>query len=84
MKTEDRLTDVILSFDEGAEISGYRTVKNTVEFFGKDGERLTPSYAAVGSGYERASGKFKATTRVDADPSQISVSVSGSTHYLGG
>jgi hypothetical protein len=75
MKSRERLTDVLLSFDDGAVIYGYRTDGNAIEFFGANGERLTPSYAAVGSGYERASGKFKSTTRVDVDPNQISGNV---------
>jgi hypothetical protein len=75
MKTKERLTDIVVSFDEGAVIYGYRSSGEAIEFFGKNGEPLTPSYAAIGSGYERASGKFKSTTRVDVDPSHISESV---------
>lgn len=75
MKTRERLTDIIMSFDEGAEIHGYRQNGETIEFYGKDGEPLTPSYAAIGAGYERDSGKFKSTTRVTVDPQNISASV---------
>ena len=75
MKTNERLTDVLISFEDGAVIYGYRSNGTKIEFLGANGERLTPSYAAVGSGYERASGKFKSTTRVDVDPRQISGNV---------
>jgi hypothetical protein len=75
MKSRERLTNVLLSFDEGAVIHGYRSNGETIEFFGKNGETLTPTYAAVGSGYERDSGKFKTTTRVDVNPLHISASV---------
>lgn len=59
MKSDEPLTDIILAFDEGAEIHGYRATGNTIEFFGKNGETLTPSYTAIGSGYRRILGKYK-------------------------
>jgi hypothetical protein len=64
-----------MSFDEGVVIYGYRLDGETIEFFGKDGEPLTPSYAAVGAGYARDSGKYKSTTRVAVDPRHISGNV---------
>lgn len=75
MKKRERLTDIVFSFDERAEIHGYRVVGETIEFFGQNGELLTPAYAAIGSGYERDSGKFKSTVRVDVDPFNITASV---------
>ena len=75
MKSRERLTDVLMSFDEGAVIYGYRVNGESIEFFGKDGEILTPSFAAIGAGYERDSGKYKSTTRVAVDPQNISASV---------
>ena len=75
MKTKERLTDILFSFDERAEIHGYREVGGTIEFFGKNGEPLIPSYAAVGAGYEKNSGNYKSTTRVTVDPSNISANV---------
>ena len=64
-----------MSFDEGAVIYGYRLNGETIEFLGKDGEPLTPSYAAIGAGYERDFGKYKSTTRVAIDPQRISANV---------
>jgi|JI10StandDraft_1071094.scaffolds.fasta_scaffold88362_2 hypothetical protein len=75
MKSRERLTDIILSFDEGAVIYGYRLNGESIEFFGKDREPLKPSYAAMGAGYERDSGKYKSTTRVTVDPQHISANV---------
>ena len=74
-KSKERLTEILLSFDEGAEIHGYREVGGTIEFVGENGEPLTPSYAAIGSGYEKNSGSFKSTARVDIDPKSISANV---------
>ncbi len=76
MKSKERLTDILVSFDEGAMIYGYRTDGETITLLGKDGENLTPSYAAVGTGYERDSGKFKSTMRVTSDPLHITGNVS--------
>lgn len=75
MKSNERLTDLILAFDEGAEIHGYRVTGDAIEFFGRNGETLTPSYSAIGSGYERDSGKYKSTARVAVDPQNISASI---------
>ncbi len=77
MKSKERLTDILLSFDAGAVIYGYRSDGASLELFGKDGETLTPSYAAVGIGYERDSGKYKSTTRVTVDPTYISENIQG-------
>ena len=68
MKSRERLAEVLMSFDEGAVIYGYRQSGDTIEFIGKDGQVLIPSYAAVGSGYQRESGKFKSTSQVAVDP----------------
>lgn len=75
MKSRERLTDIVMSFDEGAVIYGYRLNGEAIAFFGKDGEPLIPSYAAIGVGYERDSGKYKSTTRISADPQCISAKV---------
>ncbi len=72
MKSKERLTEVEISFDERTEIHGYRVTGDTIEFIGKDGVPLVPAYAAVGSGYERGSGKFKSTSRMPVDPNRIS------------
>lgn len=74
-KSKERLTNILMSFDEGAEIHGYRETRGTIEFFGKDGTALTPSYAAVGPGYERDSGKFKLTSQIRVDPTNITAGV---------
>ncbi len=75
MKSRERLTDLLLSFDEGAVIHGYRVSGDTIELIGENGQVLKPSYAAIGSGYERDSGKFKSTTQVVADPERMSGNV---------
>lgn len=75
MKTRERLTEVLMSFDEGAVIYGYRQSGDAIEFIGKDGQVLTPSYGAVGSGYQRESGKFKSTSQVVVDPRRLADNV---------
>lgn len=44
MKSRERLTDIVMSFDEGAVIYGYRLNGEAIAFFGKDG--LLPSGGA--------------------------------------
>jgi hypothetical protein len=74
-KSHERVTDFLLSFEHAVEIHGYRVSDNSIEFFGEDGHALIPSFAAVGSGYERASGKFKSTSRVVADPRNLQADI---------
>ncbi len=76
MITKKRLTDLVFSFNEGTTIHGIRDVGNRIEFFGRNGESITPRYVAIGSGHERTSGKYKPTVRVPVDPLNISPNVS--------
>ena len=75
MKSRERMAELLLSFDEGAVIHGYRISGDTIELIGDHGQVLIPSYAAVGSGYHRDSGKFKSTAQVVTNPERMSGSV---------
>lgn len=75
MITKNRLTDLVFSFEERATIHGIRNLGNRIEFFGSNGESITPSYVAIGAGHNRESGKYKPTVRVPVDPLNISPNV---------
>jgi hypothetical protein len=75
MITGKRLTDLVFSFRERTTIHGIRDLGNRIEFFGPNGESITPSYVAIGTGHDRVSGKYKPTVRVPVDPLNISPNV---------